>query len=71
MSATGLFLCFFLVIHLLGNLQLLLPADQAQEQFNSYSDYLLATIFIKIVSWGVVYLAAGTCRICTYNNPQK
>jgi succinate dehydrogenase / fumarate reductase cytochrome b subunit len=26
MAITGLFLCFFLVIHLLGNLQLLLPA---------------------------------------------
>ena len=27
MALTGLFLCFFLVIHLFGNLQLLLPAE--------------------------------------------
>jgi succinate dehydrogenase / fumarate reductase cytochrome b subunit len=56
MSATGLFLCFFLVIHLLGNLQLLLPADKAQEQFNAYSDLLAGNILIKIVSW-VLYIS--------------
>ena len=27
MALTGFFLCFFLVIHLFGNLQLLLPAE--------------------------------------------
>lgn len=51
MALTGLFLCFFLVIHLLGNLQLLLPADQARESFNSYSQLLSGNIFIKIVSY--------------------
>ena len=29
MSATGLFLCLFLIGHLAGNLQLLLPAEEA------------------------------------------
>jgi len=38
MAITGLFLCFFLVIHLLGNLQLLLPADQARDAFNHYAE---------------------------------
>lgn len=56
MSATGLFLCFFLVVHLLGNLQLLLPADKAKEQFNWYSDLLAGNIVIKIVSW-VLYIS--------------
>ena len=51
MSATGLFLCFFLVIHLLGNIQLLLPQSRAQEQFNWYSNLLSGNIPIKIVSW--------------------
>lgn len=51
MALTGLFLCFFLVIHLLGNLQLLLPAAQAQERFNSYSALLSGNIFIKIISY--------------------
>jgi succinate dehydrogenase / fumarate reductase cytochrome b subunit len=55
-AATGLFLCFFLVIHLLGNLQLFLPEDQAREQFNWYSKLLSGNVFIKIISW-VLYLS--------------
>jgi succinate dehydrogenase / fumarate reductase cytochrome b subunit len=55
-AATGLFLCFFLVIHLLGNLQLFLPEDQAREQFNWYSKLLSGNMFIKIISW-ILYLS--------------
>jgi succinate dehydrogenase / fumarate reductase cytochrome b subunit len=55
-AATGLFLCFFLVIHLLGNLQLFLPEDQAREQFNWYSKILSGNMLIKIISW-VLYLS--------------
>jgi succinate dehydrogenase / fumarate reductase cytochrome b subunit len=49
MALTGLFLCVFLVIHLLGNLQLLLPADKARESFNWYSHFLSKNILIKII----------------------
>jgi len=56
MAATGLFLCFFLVIHLLGNLQLLLPESEAREQFNWYSHLLSGNIIIKIISY-VLYLS--------------
>lgn len=56
MAATGLFLCFFLVIHLLGNLQLLLPQAEAREQFNWYSHLLSGNIIIKIISY-VLYLS--------------
>jgi succinate dehydrogenase / fumarate reductase cytochrome b subunit len=51
MAGTGLFLCFFLVIHLLGNLQLLLPAAEAKAQFNWYSHLLAGNMLIKIISW--------------------
>jgi succinate dehydrogenase / fumarate reductase cytochrome b subunit len=51
MASTGLFLCFFLVIHLLGNLQLLLHEDVAREQFNWYSHMLSGNFLIKIISW--------------------
>ena len=51
MAATGLFLCFFLVIHLLGNLQLFLPADEARKQFNWYSHLLSGNIIIKVISY--------------------
>ncbi len=51
MALTGLFLCFFLVIHLAGNLQLLLPAERAQLQYNHYSELLSHNILIKVVSY--------------------
>ncbi|CAL1521000.1 succinate dehydrogenase cytochrome b subunit [Chitinophaga sp. MM2321] len=51
MAFTGLFLCFFLVIHLLGNLQLLLPPKEAHLQFNAYSHLLAGNIIIKIISY--------------------
>jgi succinate dehydrogenase / fumarate reductase cytochrome b subunit len=56
MALTGLFLCFFLIIHLLGNLQLLLPVSSAAESFNHYSALLSGNIFIKMISY-VLYFA--------------
>jgi succinate dehydrogenase / fumarate reductase, cytochrome b subunit len=56
MAATGLFLCFFLLIHFLGNTQLFLPPELAQESFNSYSSFLTGNFFIKMVSY-VLYLS--------------
>jgi succinate dehydrogenase / fumarate reductase cytochrome b subunit len=56
MALTGLFLCFFLVIHLAGNLQLLLPKDRAADSFNHYSALLSGNIFIKIISY-VLYFS--------------
>jgi succinate dehydrogenase/fumarate reductase cytochrome b subunit (b558 family) len=51
MALTGFFLCFFLVIHLFGNLQLLLPAEVARWQFNFYSKLLSENIFIELISY--------------------
>jgi succinate dehydrogenase / fumarate reductase cytochrome b subunit len=51
MALTGFFLCFFLVIHLFGNLQLLLPAEAARWQFNFYSKLLSENIFIVLISY--------------------
>ena len=51
MALTGLFLCLFLLIHLFGNLQLLLPAEVAQWQFNFYSKLLSGNVFIELVSY--------------------
>jgi succinate dehydrogenase / fumarate reductase, cytochrome b subunit len=51
MALTGLFLCFFLVIHLFGNLQLLLPAEAARWQFNFYSKLLSENLFIQLISY--------------------
>jgi succinate dehydrogenase / fumarate reductase cytochrome b subunit len=56
MALTGLFLCTFLVIHLLGNLQLFLPAEEARLQFNWYSKLLSNNILIKLISY-VLYFS--------------
>jgi len=56
MSLTGLFLSFFLVIHLAGNFQLLLPEEVASIQYNVYSHILSGNIIIKVVSY-VLYLS--------------
>ena len=51
MSLTGLFLIVFLIIHLLGNLQLL--ADDGGESFNTYAYFMTHNPLIKTVSWGL------------------
>ena len=53
MALTGFFLCLFLVIHLFGNLQLLLPAEKARWQFNFYSKLLSENIFIQLISYAL------------------
>ncbi len=52
MAFTGLFLCTFLVGHLLGNLQLLLPvSDAARDQFNEYGLFMTTNPLIMILSY--------------------
>lgn len=56
MALTGLFLCLFLVVHLLGNLQLFLPDGRARLQFNWYADMLSRLPVIEVAAW-LTYLA--------------
>lgn len=51
MSLTGLFLILFLVVHLLGNLQLLY-SDEG-EKFNLYALFMTTFTPIKVVSYGL------------------
>lgn len=51
MALTGLFLVVFLIIHLAGNIQLLLPAEEAAAQFNGYSGFMTGNPLIKTVSF--------------------
>ncbi len=48
---TGLFLSLFLIVHLAGNLQLLI-ADEG-EAFNSYSEVMSSNLLIKIIALGL------------------
>ena len=51
MSLTGLFLVTFLVVHLIGNLQLLIN-DEGQT-FNLYGEFMTTNPLIKTVSYGL------------------
>lgn len=56
MALSGLFLCLFLTIHLLGNLQLFLPSVQARLQFNGYAEFLSQQPVISLAAV-LTYLA--------------
>jgi succinate dehydrogenase / fumarate reductase cytochrome b subunit len=57
MALTGLFLCTFLVGHLLGNLQLILKTgEEGRRAFNEYAYFMGHNPFIKILSY-VTYIA--------------
>lgn len=56
MALTGLFLCTFLVGHLLGNLQLLAGGEEGKLAFNQYAYFMSHNIFIKILSY-VTYIS--------------
>ena len=71
MALTGLFLSFFLIIHLLGNLTLLLPADVAEVKFNEYSHFLTSFTPVKIVSlllYASIIIHAIDALLLTINN---
>ncbi len=53
MSLTGLFLILFLLVHLAGNLQLLL--DDGGESFNKYSYFMTHNGLIKTISYGLYF----------------
>lgn len=55
MSLTGLFLCLFLVGHLLGNLQLL-GGVGSQERFNLYALFMTTNPLVKLLSY-LTYLS--------------
>ncbi|WP_250632877.1 succinate dehydrogenase cytochrome b subunit [Rhodoflexus caldus] len=49
-ALTGLFLCLFLVVHLLGNLQLL--ANDGGKSFNLYAKFMTTSPIIQTISIG-------------------
>lgn len=52
-ALTGLFLCLFLVVHLLGNLALVLPSEEARETYNAYAAFLVGNPIVKLISYGL------------------
>ena len=51
MALTGLFLCLFLVGHLLGNLQLFATGPEGAANFNLYAKFMTTNPLIKVMSY--------------------
>lgn len=51
MAFTGLFICLFLVGHLVGNLQLLATGEGARDQFNEYALFMTTNPAIRVLSY--------------------
>ncbi len=51
MAFAGLFLCLFLVGHLIGNLQLLITGEMGKTQFNEYAKFMTTFPGVKILSY--------------------
>ena len=51
MALTGLFLCLFLVGHLLGNLQLFDTTSEGAVKFNEYAKFMTTNPLIKVLSY--------------------
>ena len=51
MALTGLFLCLFLVGHLVGNLQLFISGEAGKLQFNEYALFMTSNPAVKILSY--------------------
>ena len=51
MALTGLFLCLFLVGHLLGNLQLFVTGPEGAEKFNLYAKFMTNNPLVKVLSY--------------------
>lgn len=51
MAATGLFLVLFLIGHLAGNLQLLIPGEEGKLQFNAYAQFMTSNALVMILSY--------------------
>lgn len=50
-GATGLFLCSFVIVHLVGNFQLLYKDNG--EAFNTYATFMSHNSLIQIIAWGL------------------
>jgi len=78
MSLTGLFLCLFLIVHMVGNLQLFFPSPEGMPDgyvYNMYAEHMVTSPLIKIISYGnyffILLHAIQGILITTYNRKAK
>lgn len=75
MAATGLFLCLFLVGHLLGNLQLFKGGEEGRLQFNAYANFMTSNPIVKILSYltyfSIIFHAIDGLLLTIRNNKAR
>lgn len=78
MSLTGLFLCLFLVVHMIGNLQLFMASPEGMPDgyvFNMYAYHMTHNPLIKVISYGnyffILLHAIQGILITSYNRKAK
>lgn len=75
MSLTGLFLISFLIVHLIGNLQLLDLSLEGQEKFNAYAKFMTTFPVIKIMSYvlyfGILFHAVDGIYLVLQNRKAR
>ena len=71
MALTGLFLCFFLVIHLFGNLQLLLPAEVGALAIQFLFQAAFREYFYRTDILFFVCQHPRPCCLCAPDHPAK
>lgn len=78
MSLTGLFLCLFLLVHMIGNLQLFVASPKGMPDgyvFNMYAYHMTHNPLIKVISYGnyffILLHAVQGILITIYNKKAK
>lgn len=75
MAFTGLFLILFLIGHLAGNLQLLIPGYAGRLEFNRYAVFMTTNPFVLILSWltyiSIIFHAADGIVITIKNKKRR
>ena len=66
-ALSGGFLILFLIGHLVGNLQLFIPGDSGQKQFNTYALFMTTNPAVKLLS----YLTYFSNKIFVYHFSSK
>ena len=85
MAITGLFISFFLIIHLIGNLILIIPesyfpiefwgnVENAHDMYNAYSHFLVSFWPVSVIAWilyAFLLLHVIDAILITLNNKQS
>ena len=73
-ALSGCFLVLFLIVHLAGNLQLFIPGELGQKQFNAYALFMTtnpAVIVLSYVTYASIFCIWCLHYILLYNQGRQ